>query len=492
MADAVVPDTLPAATPAAIMEVRNPADGSLAGKVALDSLASCDATFRRAAEAFADWRRTLPAERAAAMRACAAALRAHAEELARIMAHEAGKPVLEGAFEVEYSAATFDFYAGLAEQHGGRIAPPGSAKGMSLVVREPLGVVAALVPWNYPLLLWAWKAAPALAAGNTVVAKPSPTAPLSLARAADLLPLPEGVHQVLQGDAEVGTAMMAHPDTAKVAFTGSTTVGKAILAACAVDAKRCSVEMSGHDAAIVWDDVDLDLAVEAVLFATFTNAGQVCTSAERIYVRDTIAEEFAVRLAQRAGELVVGDPLDPATDIGPLASEAHLHRIEAYVRAARERGARVLAGGGRLDRIGAWFAPTVLAGLAHEDLAALGEIFGPVAPVVPIATFEEGIARASDSRFGLSANVITSDLGRAMQAARELQVGTVWINNPLIDNLAAPFGGFREAGIGRELGEEGLHAFTEAKHVWIESELTEQYYWFAPRKAHLAAGGEAL
>lgn len=470
--------------------VTDPTTGVDFESIEFDTLESVAEAVTAANDAFVEWRMVSPWERGALLQAFATRLRAAASEISSIMVREGGKPVVEALFEVEATAATFDYYAGLARSRGGRIAPAMSPGSTSMVVREPIGVVGAILPWNFPLLLWAWKAAPALAAGNCVVAKPSMETPLSLRAAAALLELPDGVHSVVQGDGDVGRALTAHPGIGKIAFTGSTAVGKSILAVCAADARRCSVEMSGHDAAIVWDDVDLDTAVEAILFAAFSNAGQVCTSAERIYVRDTIFDEFRDRLIARVRALTIGDPGEMTTQVGPLVSLAHRERVAKWIEKARAAGAVIHVGGHPVEGPGAYFEPTVLTGLSHEALNGLGEIFGPIAPLVPISTFQEGIDRANDNRFGLSANVLVANLGLAMKAARELRVGTVWINNPLVDNLAAPFGGFREAGIGRELGEEGFDAYTEAKHVWIEAELTEQYYWYRTRGEYLHLLGQ--
>ncbi|MGO4102526.1 aldehyde dehydrogenase [Leifsonia sp. YAF41] len=460
----------------------SPIDGALIAEVPMATVSDVEAAVVIARNAFENWSSQTPVERANVLQACAAQMRAVAGEVARALTLESGKPLMEAEFEVAAAADVFDYYASLARTRGGRLAPQATPTSTSLVIKEPLGVVGAILPWNYPLLLWSWKAAPALAAGNTIIAKPSPETMLSLPLLVAALDLPEGVHQILQGGADIGEALVLSRGIDKIAFTGSSAVGKKILALCAQDAKRCSVEMSGHDAMIVWDDVDLDLAVEAALFAKFANNGQVCTAAERFFVRDTIVDEFTAKLAVRMSALLVGDPLAPGTDVGPLASFAHQARLVDYCRRAREAGAEFLLGGEPIDGAGAYFQPTLIRGLNHEQINELGEIFGPVAPIVPIATFEEGIAYANDNRFGLSCNVLVGDLGLAMKAAWELKVGTVWINNPLPDNYAAPFGGFREAGLGRELGEEGFDAYTEAKHVWIEHGLTSQPHWYSERR----------
>lgn len=469
------------------LTVINPATDATITTLAADTPASVSEVCEAAAAASAAWGQETAFARAAMLQAAAARIRADVDQIAGVITTESGKPILEAQFEVQWAADVFDFYAGIARSRGGRVAPAASPTTTNLVLRTPLGVVGAIVPWNYPVLLWAWKAAPALAAGNCVIAKPSPETPLSLPAVVAHLDLPKFVHNIVQGGSEVGDALVGDARIDKVAFTGSAAVGKQVLVRCAEQAKRSTVEMSGHDAMIVWDDCDIDLAVQATLFATFTNGGQVCTAAERIYVRDTIYDSFVARFTQAAQKLSVGDPFDPHNDVGPLVSRAHRDRIARYIADAAAHGARIETGGSAINGPGAYFSPTVLTGLSHEAMNGLGEIFGPVAPIVPIASFEEGIAKANDNRFGLSAHVVVRDLGLAMRAARDLRAGTVWINNPLMDNLAAPFGGFREAGIGRELGEEGFDAYTESKHVWIEHELAEQYWWFEGRKAMVAA-----
>ncbi|MBD9375412.1 aldehyde dehydrogenase [Rhizobium sp. ARZ01] len=460
----------------------SPTDYRILAQIRSASSADIASAISAAREAFPRWAAISPFERANMLQNCAAKMRSQLDAVARTLTLESGKPIGESLFEVGATADVFDYYASLARTRGGRVAPQMTGNATSLVLKEPIGVVGAILPWNFPLLLWAWKAAPALAAGNCLIAKTAPQTMLSLPQLLEPFELPEGVHQVVQGGAAVGEALVCSPGVDKIAFTGSSAIGKRILELCAKDAKRCSVEMSGHDAMIVWDDVDLELAVEAALFAKFTNNGQVCTAAERFFVRDTIIDRFMERLAARMAELRVGDPLDPETDIGPLASATHRNRIVDYCRRARAEGAEILLGGETIDGSGAYFQPTLIRGLGHEALNRLGEVFGPVAPVAPISTFEEGIALANDNRFGLSAHVLVADLGLAMKASRELRAGTVWINNPLPDNLAAPFGGYREAGIGRELGEEGFDAYTESKHVWIEHGMLNQPYWYNSRR----------
>lgn len=479
---AILPTITPPLDVRGEIEVVNPATGGVISTVASSAPSEVAAKVERARAAFPAWRATPAAERAAALLRFAAALRACGGELAELLTAESGKTIIESEWDIEWAADAFEFYAGLAVSHGGRMPPAQTSTGTELVVKEPVGIVAAITPWNYPVLLWAWKAAPALAAGNCVVAKPPPETPLTMMRLNDMLVLPDGVHDVVNGGAETGRCLVEHPGVDLVAFTGTAAAGKEVIRACAEQVKRMVLELSGNDPMIVWDDTDLDVAVECACFAAFINAGQVCTSTERIYVRDTIAEEFTRRLAARASALRIGDPSDRSTMIGPLATAAQVDRLERYVASAQERGAVVRAGGAPAGVGGGFFfRPTVLSDVSHEVLRELGEIFGPVVPVIPVSTFDEAIELANDSVFGLGANVVTSSLELALQAARDLRCGSVWINSPLIDNTAGPFGGFRQSGSGRELGVEGYEAYLETKHVTIEPALSYQPWWFSAR-----------
>jgi acyl-CoA reductase-like NAD-dependent aldehyde dehydrogenase len=348
----------------------------------------------------------------------------------------------------------------------------------NLVIKRPVGVVVAIAPWNYPALLLAWKVAPALAAGNAVIVKPPPETPLTVLKILELLDTPDGVVQVVTGGASVGEALSSHPGVDMIAFTGGVGVGQAILRAASEGIKRVSLELSGHDPFIVCDDVDVDVAVEATLWAGFSNAGQICTAAERVYVMESIYDEFVSKLAKRADELVVGDPLALGTDVGALCTEAQVKKATDYVAAVTALGANIVAGGTQVEGDGHFYRPTVVTGVTHEQITALGEIFGPIVPVVPVASFDEALDMANDSELGLGANVLTSDLVRGWRAAKELRFGLVWINNPLVDNDAGPFGGFRKSGQGRELGDEGLEAFMETSHVSFDYQLERKYWWY--------------
>lgn len=463
-----------------LLSVVEPATGRSFASVPLSQPGDVERAIAGARRAFRCWRDTPAAERAAHLLRFAADLRANPKELATLVAREGGKVLAQAEWEVAWTADIFEYYAGMARNYAGRVIPPASAAGTSLVLKEPLGVVAAILPWNYPLLLWAWKAAPALAAGNCMVAKPSPLTPLSLLQVQERLHLPQGVHSVVVGGDDIGATLATHREVDAIAFTGTARAGKRVLQASVDSLKRiAALELSGQDSMIVWDDVDLDTAVEAACFAGFIHAGQVCTSTERLYVTDTIAHEFTTRLTRRARELRVGDPLAPDTQVGPLMTAHQRTRLLAYVTEAKARGAIVEAGGNAIGQDGGYyFEPTVLTNLRHEDLNSMGEIFGPILPVIPVPSFAEAIRLANDNPFGLGASVLTADLERALLAAHEIRAGSVWINSVLMDNNAGPFGGTRQSGFGREMGEEGFEAYLQTKHVSIDHRLTRQSWWF--------------
>ncbi|GLB69117.1 aldehyde dehydrogenase family protein [Arthrobacter mangrovi] len=460
------------------IEVVNPASGTVIDTVPEASDADVYRAVAAAARAQRGWGQTSALARAAVMHEFAAKVRANQRELAELLTLEGGSSLAENMDEIRWVAEATEYYAEMGRNAGGRIVPSQEPTLTNLVLKRPVGVVAAIAPWNYPALLLSWKLAPALAAGNAVVIKPPAEAPLTVLRLVEMLGTPPGVVQVLTGGVEPGIRLVEHPKTDMVAFTGSVAAGQAIIRSTADQVKRLSLELSGHDAMIICDDVDVDDAVEAALWAGFTNAGQVCTSSERIYVMRNIFDEFSRKLAQRAEELIVGDPMDPNTDIGALGNASQLEKARKYVETARGLGATVLAGGTEPEGPGLFYRPTVLTGLTHDQLIELGEIFGPVMPLVPVESFDDALQLANDSDMGLGANVLTTNMERAWRAAKELRFGQVWINNPLVDNDAGPFGGFRRSGLGRELGEEGLETFQETSHVSFDYQLERKYWWY--------------
>jgi acyl-CoA reductase-like NAD-dependent aldehyde dehydrogenase len=464
------------------LEVENPATEETVATVGTPSPEQLDAAIAGAREAFRDWSRMPAVERGELLHEVAGQLRERTDELARVMTLEGGKPLIENSDEVGWTAAAFDYYAEMGRNFGGRVIPSIESTQLSLVVKEPMGVVAAVVPWNYPLLLLAWKLAPALAAGNTVVAKPSEITPLSTLMLAEVLePLPAGVVSLLAGAGDVGASLVRDERVDCVAFTGSVETGKKIAVDCAQRVARINLEMGGKDPFIVWAGVagDVQVAARGGAWAAYLNAGQVCTSAERFYVDRGVFDDFLGEFVSYTESLRVGDPLDGETDVGPMVSAAQRGKVEAQVEAAVAAGAELVLGGDRAgqDR-GHFYAPAVVTGAPAETDLLREETFGPVAPIVPVASLDEAIELANGTRFGLGANVYTRDLETAVRCMRELRAGTVWINDPLTDNDAGPFGGFKQSGLGRELGQEGLEAFQETKHVHIETKIAPKEWWY--------------
>ncbi len=464
------------------LSVENPATEEEAASLGTASADQMDAAVAAAREAFPGWAGTPAVERAELLHELAARLRGQTDELARAMTTEGGKPLVENSDEVGWTAAAFDYYAEMGRNFAGRVIPPIESSQLALVTKEPLGVVGAIVPWNYPLLLLAWKLAPALAAGNTVVAKPSELTPIStlmLAPAFDHLP--PGTVNLLAGAGEVGEAIVSDERVDCIAFTGSVETGKRIAVRAAERVARVNLEMGGKDPFIVCADVagDVEVAAKGGAWAAYLNAGQVCTSAERFYVAREVYDEFLDVFVDHAKTLNVGDPFDSATDIGPMASANQRDKVAAQVEAAVAAGAEVVTGGDRAGHErGHYYSPVVVTGAPAQTDLLREETFGPVAPIVPVDSLDEAIALANGTRFGLGANVYTRDLATTIRCMREIKAGTVWINDPLTDNDAGPFGGFKQSGLGRELGQEGLEAFQETKHVHIETQIAPKEWWY--------------
>lgn len=467
-------------TLAARIPVINPATGEVVAHVRSANAEDVDRAVSAANAAFKTWRAAPGIEKAARLHEIASGLRERKQELARTITTEMGRPYLETQDEVEWCAMIFDYYAELGRHHIGHTIAPGQRGQLNFTIKEPFGVVVAIVPWNYPLLLMTWKVAPALAAGNAVIVKPSELSPLSaLAALPAFEHLPEGVFQVVNGyGPEVGELLIRHPDTHKITFTGSTATGKRIMALCAERLKKVSLELGGSDPLIVCDDVDIEIAARGATWGAFLAAGQVCTSIKRILVFESIYDRFVEALIRKVSALRVGDPLGPDIDVGPLVSEAQRKRLESQVEAMRAAGGRILVGGRRPDRKGWFYEPTLVVDLPGDHPVACEEVFGPVRAVWPVKDLDEGIARANATPYGLGASIMTTSLERALRAATEIKCGTFWINDPLSDNHAAPFGGAKQSGIGRELGSEGLDAFCETKHVHINIRSEAKPYWF--------------
>ena len=464
------------------LEVENPTTEEIIATVATPSDAQVETAVDAARTAQRAWDRTPAVERAEALHELASRLRARTDELAELMTLEGGKPLIENSDEVGWTAAAFDYYAELGRDSAGRVIPSIEATQLSLVVKEPVGVVACIVPWNYPLLLLAWKLAPALAGGNATVCKPSELTPLStLALTPCLEHLPAGIVNLLAGAGDVGARIVGDERVDCVAFTGSVETGKRIAAACAERVARINLEMGGKDPFIICSDVAdrIDVPAKGGAWAAFLNAGQVCTSAERFYVMEDVYDDYLQAFVDYTRELRVGDPLEPETDVGPMVSDAQRRRVHDQLEAAMAAGAEVMIGGDAAGRDrGHFFSPAVVTGASAETELLREETFGPVAPIVPVKSLDEAIDLANSTRFGLGANVYTRDLRNVVRCMREIKAGTVWFNDPLTDNDAGPFGGFKQSGLGRELGREGLEAFQETKHVHIETEVAPKEWWY--------------
>jgi betaine-aldehyde dehydrogenase len=464
------------------LAVEDPAREETLASVGTPDADQLGAAIEAARGAQREWAATPAAERAEALHEVAARLRARTDELAELMTREGGKPLIENRDEVGWTASAFDFYAELARTSAGRVIPPVESSQMALVLKEPLGVVACIVPWNYPLLLLAWKLAPVLAAGNAAICKPSELTPLStLALAPCVDHLPAGLVALVAGGGDVGERIVDDPRVDGIAFTGSVATGTRIAERAARRVARVNLELGGKDPFIVCADVaaEIEIAARGGAWAAFLNAGQVCTSAERFYVQREVYDDFLSAFVDHTRTLRIGDPLDPETDVGPMVSAVQRDKVRAQVDAAVAAGAQLLVGGdGAGQDRGYFYSPAVVTGAPAETDLLREETFGPVAPIVPVKDLDEAIALANGSQYGLGANVYTRDLATAIRCARELRAGTVWINDPLTDNDAGPFGGMKRSGLGRELGQEGLDAFQETKHVHIETKLEIKDWWY--------------
>lgn len=463
-------------------EILNPATLEV-----LASVADCDetdvASAVKAAKASQHaWWRIPGAEKAKLLREVGTKIRAKEKELASLLTQESGKAFCESMDCIEWIAACFEYYSEVTRRSFGNSVPPVAPHQVNFTIKEPYGVVAAIAPFNFPLLLMCWKVAPAIAAGNTVVIKPPHQNPLSNLMLGELFDgLPPGVVNIVTGGVETGDALIRHPDVDLIAFTGSTETGRKIAATAGSLLKKVNLELGGIDPFIVFEDADLDVAVPGVVWARLLNSGQVCTSSKRIYLVKDIADEFTRRAAELVKTLKMGDPGKADTDIGPLISAQALEKVERQVKAAIEEGAKLLVGGKRAfpnGLKGYFYEPTILTNVKHGSLPTSEEIFGPVISLITVKDADEAIRLANDSKYGLGACIYTKSLEYSMKAMENIKAGTFWVNDPLTDNDAAPFGGMRWSGVGRELGEEGLDAFREPKHVHIDYVMEKKSYWY--------------
>ncbi len=452
----------------ASIAVVEPATEQVMAEVPRAGADEVDAAVARAKQAFPGWRAVSPADRAALLHRLADALGERVDDLATLEARNAGKPIGDARGEMGMVVDTYRYYAGAPERLLGQTIPV--AGGIDMTFREPLGVVGLIVPWNFPLVIASWKVAPALAAGNTIVLKPAELTPLTaleLERIGLEAGLPEGVLNVVAGPGSVvGRRLVEHPDVAKIAFTGSTDVGRGIAQGAAGTIKRVTLELGGKSANVIFADADLEQAAAAAPVAVFGNAGQDCCARSRILVERAAMDDFLAALDREVRDIRVGDPLDDATQMGPLISADQREQVASYV----PDDAPVAIRGSAPDGPGYWFPPTVLAPMSNADRAASEEIFGPVACVIPFTGEREAIDIANDTIYGLSGSIWTQDGARALRVARALDTGVLSINSNSSVRVTTPFGGFKQSGVGRELGPDALEHYTDVKNVFYATE----------------------
>jgi acyl-CoA reductase-like NAD-dependent aldehyde dehydrogenase len=466
--------------------VIDPATEEKLGTVADASDQEVDDAIAIANRVQKDWYAMDARARAVLLHDIAAQLRGDRAPFAECLTREEGKPYKESADEVSWCATSIDYYAELARHETGRLAGTTVPGQFHFSVKEPLGVIIIVLPFNYPLVLLCWEAAAALAAGNAVIIKPHEQTSLTTLKFMEAFStLPPGLMQVVTGGARVGQRLIASPDTHGVAYTGSVPVGLAVARTCAESFKPCLVEASGNDPFIVMPSAPLDMAVRGAAFAAYLNCGQVCTSGERFYVHEKIHDAFVDGLVDIAKKLRIGNGLDQV-DIGPLATSKQRDRFEGMMTRARQQGAKFATGGGRpAEHNREWFVePTVLTGVTPNMEIMNEEPFGPVAPICKVKSFDEAITLANKSRFGLGANLYSLDMDEAFRAVREIQSGMLWVNAPLLDNDALPFGGRKLSGSGRQLGPEGLAQFQNSKFVMIDPKASSQDFWWFPYANH--------
>jgi betaine-aldehyde dehydrogenase len=448
------------------LQILNPATEEVITELPGLDAADMDRAVATARRAFPGWAKVSVSDRGRLLRRLADKVEERADELADLETRNVGKPISDSRDEVGMVADVFHFYAGAVDKHYGESIPVSG--GIDVTFREPLGVVGLITPWNFPLNIASWKVAPALACGNTVVLKPAELTPLTSLRLAELaleVGIPEGVVNVVAGKGSVvGQRLLEHPDVAKIAFTGSTEVGKRVMETAAGSIKRVTLELGGKSANVVFEDADLEAAAAAAPYAVFGNAGQDCCARSRILVQQSVFDRFLELLIDRTEQLVVGDPADPRTEMGPLVSAAHREKVASFV------DGDVAYQGPKRDGTGFWFPPTILAPVANDSRQAREEIFGPVVAVIPFTDESDAIRLANDTPYGLSGSIWSRDGARAMRAARGIDAGVLSINSNTSVRVQTPFGGFKQSGFGRELGMHALASYSEIKNVYMATD----------------------
>jgi len=453
------------------IDVDNPATGEVIGRVPRLGRAETRAAIDAAARAFPAWRKKTAKERAAVMRRWFDLMLANLEDLARLMTMEQGKPMVESRGEVAYAASFLEWFGEEAKRIYGDTIPAPWADKRIVVIKEPIGVVACITPWNFPLAMITRKAGPAIAAGCTVVLKPASQTPfsaLALAELAERAGVPAGVFNVITGAApEIGAELTSNAIVRKLSFTGSTEVGKQLMAQSATTVKKLSLELGGNAPFIVFDDADLDAAVDGAIQSKYRNTGQTCVCANRLLVQDVVYDAFAVKLAEAVKKLKPGPGVDAGATQGPLIDDRAVEKVESHIADATSKGAKVLVGGKRHALGGRFFEPTILVDVTPAMAIAREETFGPVAPLFRFSTEADAVALANDTEFGLAAYFYGRDIGRIWRVAEALEYGIVGINTGIISTEVAPFGGVKESGLGREGSKYGLEEFLEVKYLCL-------------------------